>query len=126
MFYTYFDGFLEGAVTRSESLLNRVIYDVRKSLEGIVPAASTQRYLVLLRGSHTKTESLVLTEDDYEDLNEQVAKISPELAATDPGDGRTLLFIGVHPRDPLVRLLKPAPARDRETAETRPAIFVWQ
>ena len=105
LFYTYFDGFLEAKVTQGEAWLNRVIYDIDKSLESTSMSLEGQRFLVLLRGSFRRGKSLILTESDHEALAEKIRNISPQLAELTLKERQLTLFIGVSPRDPLIHQL---------------------
>ena len=125
LFYTYFDGFLEGEVTRGQAWLNRVIYDLDKSLETTAPTLAEQRFLVLLRGSHRRGKSLVLTETDHDLLAERIRNLSPQLAEFTLKERQLTLFLGVSPRDPLIRQL----SRRLLATEQRlhlPPYFVWK
>lgn len=125
LFYTYFDGFLEAEVTRGNAWLNQVIYDLDKAPEGTAPTLDGKRFLVLLRGSHRRGKSLVLTETDHDALAEKIRNISPQLSELTLREKQLTLFLGVSPRDPLIRQL----AR-RLLATTqrlhRPPYFVWK
>ena len=125
LFYTYFDGFLEAEVTQGNAWLNQVIYDLDKSPEGTSPTLEGKRFLVLLRGSHRRGKSLVLTETDHDALADKIRNISPQITEFTLKEKQLTLFLGVSPRDPLIRQL----AR-RLLATTqrlhRPPYFVWK
>ncbi|MFL6293684.1 MAG: TIR domain-containing protein [Thermoanaerobaculia bacterium] len=100
VFYLHFDGLLEEAFAASRRPV-RVVYGVDEQ----VPTG-TAPLLVHVRGSHRKAESIVLTEEDHEALWDRVGKMTPEITNLVRGhNGRSLLFLGVNPRDPLVRRL---------------------
>jgi len=70
------------------------------------PGDGTTPLLVHLRGSVGDDTSLVLTEADHEALLERIAGVEGEVASlVSAGRGRTLLFLGVSPRDACVRAL---------------------
>lgn len=125
LFYTYFDGFLEGEVTRGAAWLNRVVYDLDKSLESTSPSLEGQRFLVLLRGSHRRGKSLVLTESDHDILFERIRNISSQLAEFTLKEKRLTLFLGVSPRDPLIRQLSRQLLATEQRLH-RPPYFVWK
>jgi hypothetical protein len=99
-FYLHFDGLLEEAFSANRRPV-RVVYGVDEQ----VPTG-TAPLLVHVRGSHRKAESIVLTEEDHDTLWDRVGKMTPEITNLVRGhNGRSLLFLGVNPRDPLVRRL---------------------
>lgn len=127
LFYTYFDGFLEAEVTQGNARLNQVIYDLDKSLEGTSPTLEGKRFLVLLRGSHRRGKSLVLTETDHDALADKIRNISPQITEFTLKEKQLTLFLGVSPRDPLIRqlarrLLAASPSQRLH----RPPYFVWK
>lgn len=100
IFYLHFDGLLEEAFSANRKPI-RVVYGVDEP----VPAGNAP-LLVHVRGSHRKVESIVLTEDDHDALWERVGKMTPEITNLVRGyNGRSLLFLGINPRDPLVKRL---------------------
>jgi hypothetical protein len=125
LFYTYFDGFLEAEVTHGNAWLNRVIYDLDKSLESTSSTLEGDRFLFLLRGSHRRGKSLVLTETDHDVLAEKLRNISPQITELTLKEKQLTLFLGVSPRDPLVRQLA---RRLLATSQRlhRPPYFVWK
>lgn len=100
IFYLHFDGLLEEAFSVHRRPV-RVVYGVDEP----VPAGNAP-LLVHVRGSHRKAESIVLTEDDHDALWDRVGKMTPEITNLVRGhNGRSLLFLGISPRDPLVKRL---------------------
>jgi|GEM_PF-2046651 len=106
MFYTWFDGFFHDLVSRNRSWLNQVLsVSARPSMEGVNQARDS-RPLVLVRGSVQNPDSLVITESDHEGLAVNIAGLTPELTALTHNKRRcSVLFVGVSPREPLVRQL---------------------
>jgi hypothetical protein len=97
---TYFDGLIEEAFTAKHRAY-RAIRSIDQKISG---NDTPETLIVYLRGVLKKMDSLVLTEHDHELLLERMRKMSTdvtELTRREPG--RSVLFIGVHPRDPLVR-----------------------
>ena len=125
LFYTYFDGFLEAEVTHGNAWLNQVVYDIDKSLEGASTSLEGKRFLILLRGSHRRGKSLVLTETDHDALTERIRNMSPQIAEFTLKEKQLTLFLGVSPRDPLIRQLA---RRQLATSQRlhRPPYFVWK
>lgn len=113
-FYCHFDGLLEEAFAPQEHsplIVNLVDHDPDSELGGPL--------LVNLCGTWADDRSLVLTEIDHDQLMERLKNMTvyAERLMTD-SLGRSLLFLGVHPRDPLVKalcnnLLKSELARNR-------------
>ncbi len=99
LFYTHFDGLMEAAFT-SLGYTPTVAHD----LEG--EYAIDERLLVLVRGSISNFRTLVLTEHDHEKLVDVLSRMNHSIRSlTTEHLGRSLLFLGVHPRDPAVRRL---------------------
>lgn len=109
--YTHFDGLLEMAVResprrRSPSVLNRL--DAPAGFGAAAPL------IVNLRGTLAAPDTLVLTETDHDDLDDQLDRVSKEIADLFDQSARAVVFLGVSPRDLAVRrmcrkLLKTAP-----------------
>lgn len=98
IFYLHFDGLLEKAYGLKPF---RAVYKV----DDPVPAGNSP-LLVHVRGSHLKAESIVLTEDDHDALWEKIGRMTPEITNLVRGySGRSLLFLGINPRDPLAKRL---------------------
>lgn len=118
MFYTYFDGQLAKALEKDREV--RIISGVTEnlSLEGSL------RLLILLRGTILDYNSLILTEEDHDNLYRSMQKIPSQITDLLHKEyGRSLLIIGVSPRDVMVRqlcrqLLKP------EVSKTFGQIFI--
>ncbi len=112
--YTHVDGMLAEALKalgKPVRVLNRVEQEIET--EPGVPL------LVHLRGTLSDPESLVLTEEDFERLWEELARLSPQVVDLVHRElGRSLLILGASPRDPLVRrfvnrLLPRGPTRNQ-------------
>jgi hypothetical protein len=99
---TYFDGLIEEALS-TRHVKCRAIHSIDQKLAGSDPEDTL---VVHLRGVLKRANSLVLTELDHEALQEKMRKISSDITElTRQVIGRSVLYIGVHPRDPLVRRL---------------------
>ncbi|MFX0200918.1 MAG: CHAT domain-containing protein [Candidatus Hodarchaeota archaeon] len=118
--YTFIDGLMEKALNRQDKLMCAI-----SDLTEKVDADINTPLLVLLRGSVKNLESLVLTEEDHDLLCNNIRKLSTSIAGLTRGElGRSLLFLGVSPRDPIIRLLS---AQLLETGSSRnqgPTFFV--
>jgi hypothetical protein len=100
MFYLYFDGLLEEAFEKSKKPL-RVV----NAVDAPVPPGH-EPLLVHVRGTHKRADSLVLTEQDHDKLWDRIGRMTPEIAELVRGHiGRSPLFLGINPRDPLVKRL---------------------
>jgi hypothetical protein len=98
---TYFDGLLAQAVLE----LGRKL-QVVNALQDDAPADPTLPLLIHLRGTWRDERSLVLTEDRHNQLWDRLSQLPEWVSNLVQGDyGRSLLFLGVHPRDPLARRL---------------------
>lgn len=104
--YTHFDGLMHEALVRAHKqpcVLNVVTKEAS--------ARKDPPVLLNLRGTLRTdrvvlTESVVLTDRDHEDRFDALAKPAPDILDLLTGDGgRAVLFIGVSPRDPLLRRL---------------------
>jgi len=97
---TYFDGLVELAFERQNRPF-RVVHAIHERTE--VRDASLP-LVVCLRGSIWNVDSLILTEQDHDALSETIPRSAPEVASLAAGQlGRSLLFVGVSPRDAWVR-----------------------
>jgi hypothetical protein len=118
---TYFDGMLQQALqdrSRPVQVLNSLKDDPTPD-----PAAAL---LVHLRGTWTVPGSLVLTEEQHHVLWDRLANPPTRLANLVKGDiGRSLLFLGISPRDPLARRLvaKLMPEEDRKAGTVGAVYF---
>jgi hypothetical protein len=100
--YTHFDGLLEEAHHR----IGKKGVPVMSRLDQRREVGSPEGLLVFVRGKAREEASLVLTEDDNEDLLERMAKMPRQLLELMRGQlGRSALFVGVSPRDRLIRVL---------------------
>jgi len=96
---TYIDGLMWHALS-DRSKATRVLNRVNEPVQ----ADDSHPLLLNLRGTVADSRSLVLTEEDHEALWEQMADLSPAVSnLVHKEDGRTLLFLGVSPRDATVR-----------------------
>ena len=98
---TYFDGLLQQAIQEQ----SRVV-QVLNAVQAATPPEPGVPLLVHLRGAWTDDRSLVLTEDEHNDLWDRIGNLPThvtELVHASPG--RSLLVLGAHPRDPLLRRL---------------------
>ena len=107
---TYFDGLMYQALTgRGNS--PRVFNRLNESAENADhrpedrDAMQQRTVLVNLRGSIADAKSLVLTDQDNEELWESMKALAPAVSNLVYEAGRTLLFCGVSPRDQAVRSL---------------------
>ena len=106
VFYLHFDSYLEGCVLRKESWLTNVVYEFDKPLDNQDLGSGGPRSLVLIRGSYNSTQyPLVISEDDHEQLSLRIQRLDPQLKRTARKADRSVLFMGVSPRDPVVRQL---------------------
>ncbi len=100
IFYLHFDGLMEEALKRARRrprVLNRV--DLSR------PGEYAELLLVNPLGTLTHATSLLLTEADRDQLWDRLPHASTEVVDLVHQMGRSLVFLGVSPRDPLVRRL---------------------
>ncbi len=110
---TYFDGQLQQALQESMRPVQ-----VINSLRSTVAPEPGVALLVHLRGHWSDPNSLVLTEEQHNDLFDCLVELPTCLAKLVRGSvGRSPLFLGLDPRDPLVRRLisKILPEQHRDT-----------
>ncbi len=120
MVYAHIDGVLERALYQLRGRNLRVVQ--AENLESTTTPAPDDVVLLNLRGTYTNPASLTLTELDQDrvlDRVQEIASFVEDLMNARPGC--SLLFLGVSPRDPLVRalsrrLLRSEVARNRGTA----------
>jgi SIR2-like protein len=113
--YTHIDGLMMLALNNRADVRVMNAIEVDREAQNITSAvgrhvSATDReplLLVNVRGSLNDPGSLVLTEADHENLEERLSVKGGEVGSLLRGDslGRSLLFMGVHPRDPMVRRL---------------------
>ena len=101
LFYLHFDGLMEEALKRLPKLA-RVLNRVEQSQTG---GEHTEPLLVNVLGTLNNAASLMLTEMDHEHVWERMAHASSDVVDLVRQMGRSLLFLGVSPRDMLVRRL---------------------
>ncbi len=122
IFYTHFDGFLQDV---TESAIGGPPTTVLQRPDDKPPFEGRQtgpfpRLLVLVRGTVRNEDSLVLTEDDHEQLGTRLAKMDPKVLDIVRGrPKRCVLFLGLHPRDHLAHqlaqcLLESGPRRKQD------------
>ena len=94
-----------------------------RSISALEPCETLDELIVIhLRGKCSDPQSLVLTEDEHDVLYDKLAIPPAPIVHLLHGEiGRTLLFLGVSPRDPIVRriaspLLGPGGSPNRGTA----------
>jgi len=118
-FCSHFDGLLEDALEKHGR--------GARSLSATDAGATVDDddlLVINLRGTLSDPESLVLTEEEHDLLYDRLATLPPAIVHLAHGKkkiGRTLLFLGVSPRDPIVRrlagrLLGPEMSKNRGTA----------
>ena len=110
---TFFDGLLQQAIQD----LSRPVQVINTLQNNVAPEPGAI-LLVHLRGNWSDVSSLVLTEEHHNDLWDCLSKLPDRVAGLAFGGiGRSLLFLGVDPRDPLARRLasKMIPKDRRET-----------
>ena len=118
--YGYFDGLMEEALTQ-EKRAPRVVNSVcqQAEMEADVPL------LVNLCGTLEDENSLVLTEEDFDNLWEELGKMVPEITDIVYGElGRSLLFVGFSPRDQLIRRLASKLLKTSKCRTLGPVFFV--
>jgi hypothetical protein len=99
---THFDGLLEDGLN-ARRVKFRSIAGVSAN---VAPCAADETLVVHLRGSVKQPETLVLTESDHEALLEGMRDMCSQITdLTRRTIGRSLLYVGLHPRDPVVRRL---------------------
>lgn len=115
--YSHFDGLLEEALERSGKRPRSV------NTFGKDVAAKANPLLLNLRG--TFREAVVLTERDHESRMEELAKADPDVVDLLAGEqDRAVLFIGVSPRDPIVRRICSKHLERTEGTMQGPRFFV--
>jgi hypothetical protein len=126
LFYTFFDGLLERACEATGGapawqVFNRVPNRI-KSLDE--HTASAPGILVLVRGTVREDGSLVLTEEDHEQLWNQIPRIDRKLDAEVKRANRCVLFLGTDPRDPLIHRLAQQILDSGQNRKQGPTYFV--
>jgi hypothetical protein len=111
---THFDGLLQRAFEEVRMGVLRAVWGVDQAADA---GGGEGALLVHLRGSVFAPDSLVLTEQDHDELWDRLGRLSPSVASLVTGAlDRSLLFLGVSPRDAwtkrLARQLRPARARN--------------
>lgn len=99
--YTHFDGMMAEAF--------KAVRRTPRQMPGIghgVDTGESGDLLVHLRGTVKDERSLILTEEDHDQLWDALARLPSQVVELTRGKaGRSVLFMGVSPRDPLVRRL---------------------
>jgi hypothetical protein len=118
--YTHFDGLLEEAL--------RVAGKAPRVVSGVVPNVDLSvgdTLLLNVRGTLKNENSLILTEEDHDGLWDYLGKLPPTMVDMVRGRaGQAALFLGISPRDPLVKRLS---SRLLESGQRRlqgPTFFV--
>jgi CHAT domain/SIR2-like domain len=97
----YFDGLLNAAMAKQGRPF-RAIHSVDEKAAGL----HDETLVVHVRGVYSEEDSLVLTERDHELLLDRMMCLSSQVSdLTRKSVGRSLLYVGVSPRDPLIRRL---------------------
>ncbi len=119
VFYLYFDGLLEQAFEETKKSVRIV-----DAVDVPVPPG-TEPLLVHVRGTHKRATSLVLTEQDHDRLWDRIGRMTPGIAELVRGHiGRSPLFLGVNPRDPLVKRLISKLLEDASPTTLGPVFFL--
>ena len=106
LFYTWFDGWLQQCVLRGGPGLNEVITRISEARESMSEQHEQQlRPLVLLRGSFKDPPTMVFTEDNHDKLFADISNMRADLLEVTRRYEASVLFIGLNPREPLVRKL---------------------
>jgi hypothetical protein len=99
--YTHFDGMMEEAFKAARRTVR-----LMPSLDHQIDGSDAEGLLVHLRGTVKDERSLVLTEEDHDTLWQLLSSLPSRIVELTRGKaGRSVLFMGVSPRDPLVRRL---------------------
>ncbi len=118
--YTYFDGLMEEALRQQDKSMRTLV-----NLTEEIDTNADIPLLVLLRGSIAYINSLILTEDDHDRLWHDLGHMSsPIISLTREAPGRSLLLIGVSPRDPIIRRLCTQLLDSGPTRNQGPTFFV--
>jgi hypothetical protein len=97
----YFDGLMTEAMTGAHKTF-RALQSVDQKAAGY----RDETLVVHVRGVYSESDSLILTERDQELLLDRMMNLSSHVAdLARKTVGRSLLYLGVSPRDPLVRRL---------------------
>ena len=118
-FYLFFDGLLEDAFGEQKKPIR-----VLNAIDAPVPPGS-EPLLVHVRGTHKIADSLILTEQDHDKLWDRIGRMTPQVADLVRGHiGRSLVFLGVNPRDPLVKRLITKLLEQASHNSTGPVFFL--
>jgi len=117
---TYFDGLIEQALKERDRS-----FTVNRALQEGTDREQGKPLIVHLRGIWSDADTLVLTEEEHDQLWDRLTKIPPQVAALVHGaKGRSLLFLGIHPRDPLAHRLGAKLLDPRISKSVGPVYFV--
>lgn len=99
--YTHFDGLLQEALDRTHRAVQ-----VATRVDQRREVASDEGLLVCVRGTLRDPDTLVLTEEDHEQVWERMGRLPRQMLELMRGGlGHCALYLGVSPRDQLVRRL---------------------
>lgn len=98
-FYLPIDGMIESAFSSTDRQPT-VIHDIEKPPE----INNEGQTVVLVRGSITNIGGhVVIAENDHENLYRKILTLDGTISALSGQNGTSVVFMGCHPRDPLVR-----------------------
>jgi hypothetical protein len=103
--YTHFDSLLRDALEESGKQAHAL-----NAVDADATVGDEELRVIHLRGMLGDPGSLVLTEDEHDALSDRLSTLPPSIVHLLVGKdrkkiGRTLLFLGVSPRDPIIRRL---------------------
>lgn len=116
---TYFDGLIDDALAREDKTPRSL------TVSSAADEPGGDLVVVHLRGKPTEPDSLVLTEEENEQLSDRLTSLPAALIhLLHDRVGRSLLFLGVSPRDPVVRRLGRQLLGGAGSQNRGPAFFV--
>ncbi len=118
--YPHFDGLMEKAFLERNTPV-QTIAAVDQRFESDIGGT----VLICAKGTLRLKDSLVLTEEDHEKLHDRIAQLSPVLRDRMRGQvGRSVLFVGVSPRDELVRRIAAQVLEAGDNRTQGPTFFI--
>lgn len=129
IFYTFIDGFIYDCAGPQQqdgpdtTILTRV--EEQPVLAPRAPGYPVPRVLALVRGTIRDEDSLVLTEEDNDDLVQRLGRMAAAVKARVTGLNRSVLFLGLDPRDALARRLAQLLIETGPRRKQGPTYFVW-